>query len=379
MDVIEKNRPQSAQAVIAIQDKDPNKTVKKSQNKTNRRSWVSIILFAILLGMTITGAMSYLFAYDANIAGIHTWFGLLFVFLMVLHLTNNGRSLIHYARQYRGKRYISYGIVLAVLITLGVNLGLPPFTNFLQFGQNLRKSATLEENTYQTLTTRIGEQGRAITIDLRTGEYYESPPQPLFLGLTYTTVPQVAFWVEDIEGNYIETLYVTKKSTNASFRPAEDPFGSVARPEALPYWAHKRGIQYDNNLMVPDKNNTDLDGMTGPTPLGNYNVVSKVDSSMRQFRVMMEINRSYDFNNYYTPDRYPADPVYSGSGSSGQPSIIYAATIDLDHNQEAYFMKAIGHGHYSGKTGELYTDMEGIDSALQLIKRVVVEVDGRSK
>ncbi len=374
MEIIEENKSQNTQESNKTSNTRPPQANQKRQSKPNRRSWVSITLFAVLLGMSITGIMTYLFAYDASVAGIHTWFGLSFIILMVLHLSNNGRSLINYTRQARGKRYITYGTVLAVLITFGVNLGLPPFANVLQFGQNLRKSATLEEGTYQTLTTRIGEQGRAITIDLRTGEHYESPPQPLFLGLTYTAIPQVAFWIEDIDGNYVETLYVTKKSTNASFKPTEDPFGTVARPEALPYWAHKRGIQYDNNLMVPDQNNTDLDGMTGPTPLGNYDIISKVDDSLRQFRVMMEINRSYDFNGYYTPDLYPDDPIYSGSGSSGQPSVIYAANVNLDDNESAYFMKAIGHGHYSGQTGQLYTDMQGIDTALQLINRVVVEV-----
>ncbi|GAB1268109.1 hypothetical protein NBRC116493_13620 [Aurantivibrio infirmus] len=369
MESIDKSTPQL----------DSTKPEKIAQNrpktKPNRRSWVSITLFVVLLGMTITGIMSYLFAYDADTAGIHTWFGLSFIVLMFLHLTNNGRSLINYTRMQRGKRYIAYGSTLVLLLTLGVYIGLPPFTTMLEFGQNLRKSATLEEGTYQTLTTRIGEQGRTITIDLRAGEHYQSPPQPLFLGLTFTTVPQVAFWLEDMDGNYIETLYVTKKSTNAGFKPAEDPFGTVARPEALPYWAHKRGVQYNNELMVPDENNTDLDSMTGPTPLGNYDVVTKVDNSLRQFRVLMEINRSFDFNDYYTPDRYPDDPVYSGSGSSGQPSVIYAAEVNLDDNQTAYFLKAIGHGHYSGQDGQLYTDMEGMDSALQLVKRVVVDVE----
>jgi hypothetical protein len=346
-----------------------------ASKRPNRRSWVSISLFAILLGMTITGVMSYLFAYEANVAGIHTWFGLSFIAIMLLHLTNNGRSLINYTRQTRGKRYIAYSSTLAIIVLIGVSVGLPPFNTLLEFGQNLRKSATLEEGVYQTLTTRIGEQGRTITIDLRTGEHYQSPPQPLFFGLTFTTVPQVAFWVEDLSGNYIETLYVTKKSTNAGFKPADDPFSTVARPEALPYWAHKRGVQYANNLMVPDRDNTDLDGMTGPTPLGNYDVVSKVDNQLRQFRVLMEINRSFDFNDVYAPDRFPDDPIYSGSGSSGQPSVIYAATVNLDHSEDAYFLKAIGRGHHSGQDGELYTDMQGIDTALHLVDRVVVDVD----
>ena len=88
----------------------------------------------------------------------------------------------------------------------------------------------------------------------------------------------------------------------------------------------------------------------------------------------MEINRSYDFNAYYTKDKYPEDPVYSGSGSSGQPSVIYAALIDLDDIQKTYLMEVVGHGHYSGADGTLYTDMTGIDTALQLVKRVIIDI-----
>jgi len=117
-----------------------------------------------------------------------------------------------------------------------------------------------------------------------------------------------------------------------------------------------------------------LDGMTGATPLGNYDVRSKVSSDLRQFKVMMEINRSYDFNDFYSKDKYPDDPIYSGSGSSGQPSVIYEAHINLDDKQQAYFMQPVGHGHHSGADGVLHKDMTGIDTALELIKRVVVQV-----
>ncbi len=40
-------------------------------------------------------------------------------------------------------------------------------------------------------------------------------------------------------------------------------------------------------------------------------------------------------------------------------------------------MSAVGHGHYSGANGNLYTDMTGIDTAFQLIKRVVVQVNAK--
>ena len=38
------------------------------------------------MGVTVTGAVSYVMAYNAVIAGIHTWFGIAFIVLMAFHL-----------------------------------------------------------------------------------------------------------------------------------------------------------------------------------------------------------------------------------------------------------------------------------------------------
>lgn len=348
---------------------------KTEPKKANKRSWVSINLMAALMGMVITGIISYAFSYSETVAGIHTWFGIGFIFLMVFHLRNNLKTLFNYMKQKKGKQLTALGVTASFVIVVGVLLSLPPFSHVLEFGKNLRKSITVEEGSFQTLTTNIGDKGLPLEIELRKGLHYESDPQPLFLGITYTTVPQVAFWLEDLNGQYISTIYVTQKITNASFVSTDDIFSTVSRPESLPYWAHQRGVSYEDGSLMPSMANTDLDGMTGATPLGNYDVRSKVNSELRQFKVMMEINRSYDFNDFYTKDKYPDDAIYSGSGSSGQPSVIYQALINLDDQQKAYFMSPIGHGHHSGANGNLYKDMNGIDTALQLIKRVVVQVD----
>jgi hypothetical protein len=342
--------------------------------KANKRSWVSISLISALVGMTITGVLSYALTYSESIAGIHTWFGIAFIFLIIFHLRNNLKMLINYVSQHKGKTFLSVSVAGGLAIIIGVLLALPPFSPVLEFGKNLRKSMSVEEGSFQILTTNVGDAGVPIQIELRKGLHYESEPQPLFLGLTYTSTPQVAFWLEDLDGRYISTIYVTQKISNGSFVAADDIFNTVTRPESLPYWAHQRGVKYAGNSVMPATNNTDLDGMTGATPLGNYDVRSKLDTDLRQFKVMMEINRSYDFNNVYTKDKYPDDVVYSGSGSSGQPSIIYSAEINLDENQHTYIMAPIGHGHYSGQNGKLYDDLEGIDTALQLVKRVLIDI-----
>ncbi|MFT6409005.1 MAG: hypothetical protein ACJAQ6_002428 [Arenicella sp.] len=352
----------------------PTKAARINKPRANKRSWVSISLIASLVGMAITGVLSYLLAYSESIAGIHTWFGIAFIFLMIFHLRNNFKTLINYVYQYKGKQFLSLSVTGGLVLTVGVLLALPPFSSVLEFGKNLRKSISVEEGSFQTLTTNVGDQGIPIEIELRKGLHYESEPQPLFLGLSYTTTPQVAFWLEDLAGRYISTIYVTQKISNGSFVPTDNIFKTVSRPESLPYWAHQRGVSYADNALMPSADNTDLDGMTGATPLGNYDVRSKLNTDLRQFKVMMEINRSYDFNGFYTKDKYPDDAVYSGSGSSGQPSVIYSTEINLDENQHTYIMTPIGHGHYSGQDGKLYDNFQGIDTALQLVKRVVVGI-----
>ncbi len=345
-----------------------------TKSKANKRAWVSIALITTLFGMVMTGVMSYALAYSESVAGIHTWFGFGFIVLIGLHLKNNIKTLLNYIRQHKGKQFLSFSIATAIVVTLGVLLALPPFSPVLEFGKNLRKSVSIEEGTFQTLTTNVGDEGIPIEIELRKGLHYESDPQPLFLGLTYTSVPQVAFWLEDLEGDYLTTIYVTQKVSNASFVSTDDIFNTVSRPESLPYWAHQRGVNYGDHSVMPATDNTDLDGMTGATPLGNYDIRSKLKTELRQFKVMMEINRSYDFNDFYHKDKYPNDPIYSGSGSSGQPSLIYSAAINLDHKKRTYIMQPIGHGHHSGENGNLYPELEGFDTALQLVKRVLVEI-----
>jgi hypothetical protein len=343
---------------------------------SNKRLTVSVMLSVILSGMVVTGVLSYLLPYGATLSGIHTWFGLLFIIVMLLHLSNNGRTLWGYLKKSAGKRFLMASLGGSLILLLGVGLSLPPFSSLLDTGFKLRKTAAIEEGKYQTVTTHSERLGQPIRIDLRAGKYYQSEPQPLFLGLSYRSTPQAAFWLEDMDGNYLDTLYVTKKITHAGFRLSDDIFSKavIHRPEALPYWAHKRGKSYDNGQLMPGRDNTDLDGVTAATPLGHYDIQSNTTAEQGQYRVLMEINRSYDFNDSYHKDRFPDDPVYSGSGSSGQPSVVYQVDIDKLDGKRIYIMKAVGHGHHSGDNGTLYRDMSGIDSALQLVDRVIVSL-----
>jgi hypothetical protein len=42
--------------------------------------------------------------------------------------------------------------------------------------------------------------------------------------------------------------------------------------------------------------------------------------------------------------------------------------------KDYYKMKPIGHSHYSGKTGELFTDLSTFTTALQIADSIVVRI-----
>ena len=67
---------------------------------------------------------------------------------------------------------------------------------------------------------------------------------PLFLGINIKNPPQIAIWTEDMEGNYLSTVYVTHKIATQSWQAS----GGNRRKEALPHWCYQRGIQYEDGL-----------------------------------------------------------------------------------------------------------------------------------
>lgn len=191
--------------------------------------------------------------------------------------------------------------------------------------------------------------------------------------------PSFAIWIEDLEGNYIETLYVSQYFAKGNFGHGEiepgkwknEP-GNVRRPATLPYWSHKRNIKAADGLYAPSAETTVPDALTGATPKGSFvlETGSKV-SAQQKFRVLFEINQAWDSNNYWTNNKFPDDMDYF---ASLQPALIYAVTVDENSTGKEYFLNPIGHSHPSGKTGELFTDLTTITTAKNIAKKIIVRL-----
>lgn len=232
---------------------------------------------------------------------------------------------------------------------------------------NSENDVKLKKDTTKTrFSTNINGQGTELIMEFFKGKEHNHPT--------------FAIWLEDMHGNFIQTLYVTEYFGTGiyGFGQKNDSVwsrepGQSLRPAALPYWSHKR-VNADNDIdpieIIPSPKNPVADAITGATPSGNFVMRTKTDEVIKsKFRLLMEINQTWDFNEYWTNNLYPDDVDYK---TSCQPALVYAVTIDPESDFKEFYLNPIGHSHYSGKDGNLYTDLSTFTTALEIVDKVKV-------
>lgn len=185
--------------------------------------------------------------------------------------------------------------------------------------------------------------------------------------------PSFSIWIEDMEGKLLHTLFVTKSVATGMYQHGQltdstwsNKPGSATRPAALPYWIHKKG-ELKNGKLLPNPETPYTDAVTGATPKSNFVLLLNQPKNLpKYFRLLCEINQTWDWNEYWTNSKFPNDKNYK---SSAQPSVIYACDVQLD-NDRVYYLNPIGHGHPSGKNGKLYTNLNTLSSALQITRHI---------
>lgn len=207
--------------------------------------------------------------------------------------------------------------------------------------------------------------GKAVSINIHQGKHYLHDFKVNTL-MSIKTPPQMAVWVEDSQGNYIETLYATSKIVYQKWSKAPSDTtkdGQIRRNEALPYWTHKKG----SAQILPDS-------VTSATSMGNSTVNTKLNAANDTYIILAEINQSTDFNEYYPKEAKVGDVNYSGGEyGSGQPAIVYAATINADDNK-TYELVPIGHSSPDGKDGNLYKDFSKLTTAKDIVSKITYTI-----
>ena len=229
-------------------------------------------------------------------------------------------------------------------------------------------SATSSEQKKREVFTEVNfggnTNGTSITIEFEKGKACN---HPLF-----------AIWLADEKGNYIQTLYVSESIGKGVFKHAARGNGKwmegeIQRPAALPYWAHQRNVINEFGTYNPAPKHPVIDAYTGATPAASFILHTKTVKTLNgRYRIMLELNQCWDWNEFWTNDKYPTDVDYK---TSSQPAIVYAVDIDTDNTKPQYDMTVIGHSHYSGADGTLTRDLSTMSTALNIAKKITVRIN----
>jgi hypothetical protein len=226
------------------------------------------------------------------------------------------------------------------------------------------QNSGITQSKAKMVQTNKGEQGLNLEIKFLKGKYHNHPT--------------FSFWVEDVEGKYIETLMVTEYVGTGIFGHGalgegkwDSKPGPARRPSSLPYWLHKYSVEL-GGLLLPTPEKPVPDAITSATPQGDFILSTVVKNKLpKKFRLLMELNQTWDWNEYWNNLLYADDADYK---ASCQPALVYSVTIDTDQFQKEYYLNPIGHSHYSGKDGELYTDISTITTAKEIVNKVSVVI-----
>lgn len=189
--------------------------------------------------------------------------------------------------------------------------------------------------------------------------------------------PLFAIWLADDKGRFIQTLYVSKSIGTGVFEHGKRQqghwlSGELQRPAALPYWTHQRGILNEYGTYLPTPEHPELDAYTGATPQQSFVMYLKTEKPLQgKYKVMLEVNQSWDWNEFWYNNKYPDDKEYK---TSSQPAVVYEAEIDTANPAAIVEMKAIGHSHYAGRDGSLSPDLSTLTTALSIAKSITVSL-----
>lgn len=245
------------------------------------------------------------------------------------------------------------------IILLTILSGLLIVTSITYYG--CRSTRIPIEYPTDTLLTNPDGRGDFLEVEFRRGTEHNHP--------------LMAIWIEDTNGNYIQTLYVAESIAKGVFAHGDKTSGKwspgpIRRPAALPVWAHSRGVKEEDGLYIPTQSTAIPDAYTGPTPPAHFVLLATTDNELPEtFNVMFEINQTWDWNKYWTNTKYPDDEEYK---TSCQPALVYRAQLRKTEKNAINEFKLIGHSHYSGKDGEINPDLSTITTAKEITEYISV-------
>ena len=183
---------------------------------------------------------------------------------------------------------------------------------------------------------------------------------------------QFVIWMENENSDYLSTVYITdfigRRGGGNRTGNTNIDVSNGNRLSAFPVWSHKRGIidtTFGIESYYPPAESypsypPEIDAVAGATPGTGLQIRTWPLPDLRygNYHCYIEVNRSYDFNQYYISDSY----------YRGQPSCIWHVIIDVgDTADTSAVLDYTGYGSEDGADGVIHPPDSTITTAADLL------------
>ncbi len=175
---------------------------------------------------------------------------------------------------------------------------------------------------------------------------------------------QIAIWLVDDQGVFVDTVYVTKKVAKKGLGNKSGKLDSKLRGprlSVLPVWAHQRGVDYGGNNFYPTKDRPLIDAISSATPKsGKFTWLWQPQKILKpgKYYYYIEVNKCFDQNDHHDYSWY-----------RGQPSVIWQGTLLVGDQISEGKAKILGHGHVAGIDGKINPDLSTLTTAIKHIEK----------
>jgi hypothetical protein len=178
---------------------------------------------------------------------------------------------------------------------------------------------------------------------------------------------QMAIWMTNEKGEFVDTVYVTRKIAQKGLGnrggQLDDRLGG-SRLSVLPVWAHQRGVDYGEGNFYPPKDKPLVDAVTSATPKPGTFIWTwhpNKDLKPGKYYFYIEVNKSFDDNEHHNYSWY-----------RGQPSVVWQGDLFVGNKTSKSEANIIGHGDVAGANGNIHPDVSSLTTALKLIQKAEV-------
>lgn len=312
-----------------------------------------------MLILVISGMMRYFSAFSLSATSFHVLSALGVLLLTLIHLSHHFKSLLRHVKKICRSPLmlgVSIGVIVLILVSAGRYIG--PAAWLMSYSYESRH----KQDIFRAHPKVVFE-----TIESKTKVHRAADGVNLLIECELNEVKDVVFaiWAES-NGDMIEPLYVSPAlaySKTIAFKQ-----DIVQRKDLLPVFFDA----YHRMKQRLSEDGEDVDGVSAATISGSFSLDSLFESRLKQFTVMLEINKIGDENDHFKTQA--SAQISQMPFGVGVPSLLYQSDVDLYEDVKYYLMERLGRSDARNETVSILYDTEGMGSALELVEKNLIRV-----